>query len=44
MDWTAVISYDRYDADADYSIQSVGTEAPGLVSFGVFSFRIKADF
>lgn len=44
LDWTAILSYDHYDADADYSIQSVGTEAPGLVSFDVFAFRIKADF
>ncbi len=44
QDWTAILSFDRYDADADYSIQSVGTEAPGLVQFNVLSFRIKADF
>lgn len=44
LDWVAALSWERYLSDADYSLQSVDTENPGLVSFQLFSVQLKTKF
>ena len=42
--WGLALRYQVYDSDADYSLQSVDTENPGLVDFNVVSLSIKKAF
>ena len=44
IEWKAKLSYERYLSSADLAFDGPSVEAPGLVSFGVFSIGISAAF
>jgi hypothetical protein len=44
IEWKAKLSYERYLSSADLAFNGPSVEAPGLVSFGVFSIGISAAF
>jgi hypothetical protein len=44
LDWLASIAYERYVSSADYALGSVGTENPGLVSYGLLSLTLSGRF
>lgn len=43
-DWTLGIGYESYGSDADYALESVDVENPGLVNFDILSLRITRRF
>ena len=43
-DWTFGIGYESYGSDADYALESVDVENPGLVNFDILSLRITRRF
>ncbi len=43
-DWTLGISYESYGSDADYALESVDVENPGLVNFDILSLRVTRRF
>ena len=42
--WDANVAWERYVSSADYAIESVDVENPGLVSFNLFSVGLTARF
>ena len=44
IEWKAKLSYERYLSSADLAFSTPSVEAPGLVSFDVFSVGISAAF
>ncbi len=43
-DWTLGIGYESYGSDADYALENVNQENPGLVNFDILSLRISRRF
>ena len=44
IEWTAKLSYERYLSSGDLAFSTPSVEAPGLVSFHVFSVGLSAKF
>ncbi len=44
IEWTAKLSYERYLSSGDLAFSTPSVEAPGLVSFDVFSIGLSAKF
>lgn len=44
IEWTAKLSYERYLSSGDLAFSTPSVEAPGLVSFDVFSVGFNAKF